>query len=85
MKNQQSIHNISLQAPADQLKVISQQFTLITFSHVFQELNALADALSKEGLHTISGVLFLDESIVGAMTVSNLSVYLSLITTCTAG
>jgi hypothetical protein len=50
LNNEQGIHINFLQALAKQIKVNTEQFTRITFIHVYKELNSKADTLSKDGL-----------------------------------
>lgn len=70
MKGEIHIQNVLLKPLADQLKEVTAHFDQVSFTHVFQELNTEADALSREGRQLEAGVLILEESQDSVLTVS---------------
>jgi ribonuclease HI len=67
-RDENEIHNVGLQPLAVKIKEASQLFGQITYTHVFQELNTEADALSKKGQQIEAEFLPLEEIQDGIMT-----------------
>jgi hypothetical protein len=49
------LHNVLLRLLGASFKEISSRFDFIAFTHVFKELNTLADTLSKESQYLNEG------------------------------
>jgi hypothetical protein len=61
MKNVFHVKTINLFPLAAQVKENSRIFNLISFSHVYRELNTIVDSLSKVGLNLLGGMLYLED------------------------
>jgi hypothetical protein len=61
MKITIQLSNITLRTIGDQLKEVANPFEVISFTHIYQELNKEADALSMKTWHIPKGTLILEE------------------------
>lgn len=75
MKNEVQVQNLVLYSPTFHLKKVVSYFKSTSFSHIFRELNVLADVLSKETLLGIPNRIIEEEFREGHKTSSTDSVF----------
>ena len=71
MRSEEELHDITLHALGDQLKIFTPTFSYITFNHVYRELIVITNNFLKEGLSKTLGTLHFKEFKDGNLQVYN--------------